>query len=213
MLHFPLEVYLSCGCRNYSPSYSVRCTKVTLLLCSCFRGGKVREVLSSQTYFEDIFVPVTPSDCIAKTIFVRDVPFEMSNESVEPVFSTVKCSPSSLSVIKGFPAICTGLYTLFMSVNDPVPSTVNVHGFDCRVWYPGVLTIYTEKTGNCEWKIKWCVPCCLQYFRKRGRSFEMIHFSHSGSLPFQLPYLFKIFHARQKRMAENKGNGGEFGNY
>ena len=103
MLHFPLEVYLSCGCRNYSPSYSVRCTKVTLLLCGCFRRGKVREVLSSQTYFEDIFVPVTPSDCIAKTIFVRDLPFEMSNESVEPVFSTVKCSPSSLSIIKGFP--------------------------------------------------------------------------------------------------------------
>lgn len=54
------------------------------------QGGKVREVLSSQTYFEDILVPVTPADCIAKTIFVRDLPFEMSNESVEPVFSTVK---------------------------------------------------------------------------------------------------------------------------
>ena len=105
-------------------------------------------MLSSQTYFEDILVPVTPADCIAKTIFVRDLPFEMSNESVEPVFSTVKCSPSSLSIIKGFPAICTGPCTVFISVNDPVLSTVNVHGFDCCVWYPGMLTIYTEKTGK-----------------------------------------------------------------
>ena len=38
---------------------------------------------------------------------------------------------------KEFPAICTGTRTVLMSVNDSVPSIVNVHGFECRVWYPG----------------------------------------------------------------------------
>ena len=144
-LHFPLEVYLSCGVEKLLPQLFRALHESDIVALQLLQGGKVREVLSSQTYFEDIFVPVMPADCIAKTMIVRDLPFEMSNDSVEPVFSTVKCSPSSLSIKKGFPAICTGPCTVFMSVNDPVPSTVNVHGFDCRVWYPGVLTIYTKK--------------------------------------------------------------------
>ena len=36
-----------------------------------------------------------------------------------------------------FPALCTGTHIVLMSVNDPVPSVVNVHGFECRVWCPG----------------------------------------------------------------------------
>ena len=38
---------------------------------------------------------------------------------------------------KEFPAICTGTRTVLMSVNASVPFIVNVHGFECRVWYPG----------------------------------------------------------------------------
>ena len=36
-----------------------------------------------------------------------------------------------------FPAICTGTRIVLMSVHDPVPSVVNVHGFACRVCCPG----------------------------------------------------------------------------
>ena len=35
-----------------------------------------------------------------------------------------------------FPAICSGTRTVLISVNDPVPSVVTVHGFECRVWCP-----------------------------------------------------------------------------
>ena len=48
----------------------------------------------------------------------------------------VKCTPSSLCITE-FPAICTGTRSVLMSVNDSVPSIVNVHGFECRFWYPG----------------------------------------------------------------------------
>ena len=62
----------------------------------------------------------------------------MSDKSIVSVFSTYGKVYSVKSVYhKEFPAICTGTRTVLMSVNDSVPSIVNVHGFKCRVWYPG----------------------------------------------------------------------------
>ena len=50
-------------------------------------GGHVRvtvrseayleELLSSEFRFEDIVVPVTPVDCVAKFVYVRDLPYEV----------------------------------------------------------------------------------------------------------------------------------------
>ena len=98
-----------------------------------------REVLlSSEFRFEDTVVPVTPGDCVAKAVYVRDLPFEVSDESIVSVFSTYGKVYSVKSVYhKESPAICTGTRTVLMSVNDSVPSIVNVHCFECRVWYPG----------------------------------------------------------------------------
>ena len=112
------------------------------------RGGRVRvtvrseayreDLLSSEFRFKDTVVPVTPADCVAKLIYVHDLPFEVSDKSIVSVFSTYSKVYSVKSVYhKEFPAICTGNRTVLMSVNDPVPSVVNVHGFDCRVSYPG----------------------------------------------------------------------------
>ena len=124
------------------------CTKKRLSPCSSSGGGRVRvtvrseayreDLLSSEFRFEDTVVPVTPVDCVAKSVYVRDLPFEVSDESIVSVFSTYGKVYSVKSVYhKEFPAICTGTRTVLMSVNDFVPSIVNVHGFECRVWYPG----------------------------------------------------------------------------
>ena len=62
----------------------------------------------------------------------------MSDKSIVSVFSTYGKVYSVKSVYqKKFPAICTGTRTVLLSVNDSVRSVVNVHGFECRVWYPG----------------------------------------------------------------------------
>ena len=58
--------------------------------------------------------------------------------SIVSVFSTYGKVYSVKSVYHNeFPPICTGTRIVLMSVNDPVPSVVNVHGFECRVWCPG----------------------------------------------------------------------------
>ena len=123
------------------------CTKKRLSPCSSSWGGRVRVTLRSEAYREDLLlskfrfqntvVPVTPADCIVKSVYVRDLPFEVSDESIVSVFSTNGKVYSIKSVYhKEFPATCTGTRTVLMSVNDSVPSIVNVHGFECRVWYP-----------------------------------------------------------------------------
>ena len=94
------------------------------------------DLLSSVFRFEDTVVPVTPADCVAKSVYVRDLPFEVSDESIVSVFSGKVYSVKSV-YHKEFPAICTGTRTVLMSVNDSVPSIVNVHGFEFRVWHPG----------------------------------------------------------------------------
>ena len=62
----------------------------------------------------------------------------MSDKSIVSVFSTYGKVYSVKSVYqKGFPAICIDTRTVLMSFNDSVRSVVNIHGFECRVWYPG----------------------------------------------------------------------------
>ena len=75
-----------------------------------------------------------------------------------------------------------------------------------------------RKTGISGWKIKWYAPFRSELSGKSGRSCEAIHisrsfrFSRSVCEPFQLPALFKIFLARQNKMADHGGNEGEFEN-
>ena len=82
------------------------------------RGGRVRvtvrseayreDLLSSEFRFEDTVVPVTPADCVAKSVYVRDLPFEVSDKSIVSVFSTYGNVYSVKSVYHNeFPAICT----------------------------------------------------------------------------------------------------------
>ena len=73
------------------------CPKKKLSLCSSW-GGRVRvtvrseayreDLLSSEFRFEDTVVPVTPADCVAKSVYVRDLSFEVSDKSIVSVFST-----------------------------------------------------------------------------------------------------------------------------
>ena len=62
----------------------------------------------------------------------------MSDKCIVSVFSTYGKVYSVKSVYhKEFTSICTGTRTVLMSINDSVPSIVDVNGFECRVWYPG----------------------------------------------------------------------------
>ena len=147
LLHFPSEIYLRRGVGELFPLLVRALHEKEIVAMQFLRGRRVRvtvrseayreQLLSSRFRFENTFVPVTPADCVVKSVYARDLPFEVSDESIVSVFSTYGKVYSVKSVYrKEFPAICTGTRTVLMSVIVSVPSIVNVHGFECRVWYP-----------------------------------------------------------------------------
>ena len=148
LLHFPSEINLRRSVGELFPLLVRALYEKEIVAMQFLRGGRVRvtvrseayreDLLSSEFRYEDTVVPVTPADCVAKSVYVRDLPFEVSDKSIVSVFSTYGKVYSVKSVYhKEFPSICTGTRTVLMSVNDSVPSIVNVNGFECRVWYPG----------------------------------------------------------------------------
>ena len=136
------------------------------------RSDACREdLLSSEFRFEDTVVSVTPADCVAKSIYVRDLPFEVSDKSIVSVFSTYDKVSSVMSVYhKVFPAICTGTGTVLMSFNGTVPFVVLVHGFNCRVWYPcqSAPCSVCRSLGHLPWAYPLSDLCwrCKQAFHR-----------------------------------------------
>ena len=131
-----------------SPPVS-RCLARKRDLCpTVLRGGRVgvtlldpayrEEVLSSDFMFEDSPIPVTPADRPTTSVYLRDLPVEISDESVRcalKVFGDVFSVRAT--VHKVFTSIRNGTRILLMSVKQPIPSLLNVLGFVCRTWYPG----------------------------------------------------------------------------
>ena len=153
LLHFPSEVYLRRGVGELFPLLVRALHEIEIVAMQFLRGGRIRVTVRSEAYREDLLssefrlkdtvVPVTPADCVAKSVYVRDLPFEVSDKSIVSVFFTYGKVYSVKSVYYNeFSAICTGTRIVLMSVNNPVLSVVNVHGFECRVWCPGRPAIY-----------------------------------------------------------------------
>ena len=148
LLHFPFEIYLRRVVRDLFPLLVRALHEKEIVAMQFLRGGRVRvtvrceacqgDLLSSEFRFEDTVVPVSPADCVSRPVYVRDLPLEVSDKSIVSVFSTYGKVYSVKSVYhKEFLAICTGTRTVLMSVSDSVLSVLNVHGFECRVCYPG----------------------------------------------------------------------------
>ena len=148
LLHFPPEVYLLRGVGDLCPLL-VRAWHGKEISCIQFlRGGRVRvtvrdpafreELLSSDFVYEGRKIPVTPAGVHTTTVYVRDLPVELSDESVKSALSVYgDVYAISHACFKDFPDLRNGNRLLLMSVSSPIPSSFNVLGFVCRTWYSG----------------------------------------------------------------------------
>ena len=148
LLHFPPEVYLSRGVGDLCPLL-VRAWHGKEISCIQFlRGGPVcvtvgdpafrEELLSSDFVYEGRKIPVTPVGVHTTTVYVRDLPVELSDESVKSaLFVYGDVYSIRHACFKDFPDLHNGNRLLLMSVSTPIPSSFNVLGFVCRTWYPG----------------------------------------------------------------------------
>ena len=76
ILHFPPEVYLSRG------------TQIRSLRCSSSAGAVFASLCASNDLmFEDKKIPVTPAGVHVVTVYVCDLPVEVSVETVKSAFS------------------------------------------------------------------------------------------------------------------------------
>ena len=148
ILHFPPEVYLSRGLGDLCPQL-VRAWYVKKISAPQFRrGGRVRitvcepafreELLTNDMFFEGRKIPVTPAGVHTVTVYLRDLPVELSDESIK---STLSLYGEVYSIrhayFKEFPELHNGNRLLLMSVRKEIPSSLNVLGFQCRTCHPG----------------------------------------------------------------------------
>ena len=121
-------------------------SKISALQFLC--GGRVRvtfrelafweELLSNDLFFEDRKIPVTPAGVKVVTVYVRDLPIELSNDTVKSAFSTYgEVYSVRHGFFKDFPDLQNGNRLILMSISNPIPSSLNVLGFVCRAWHPG----------------------------------------------------------------------------
>jgi len=88
--------------------------------------------------FEDTPIFVTPADRPTCSMYLRDLPVEISDASARPVFEAFgDVFFVRAAVFKDFPSIRNGTRILLMPVKQSIPSSLNVLGFMCRTWYPG----------------------------------------------------------------------------
>ena len=96
------------------------------------------ELLSSDFVYKGRKIPVTPAGVHTTTVYVRDLPVELSDESVKSALSAYgDVYAISHACFKDFPDLRNGNRLLLMSVSTPIPSSFNDLGFVCRTWYSG----------------------------------------------------------------------------
>lgn len=94
ILHFPPEVYLSRGVGDLWPLLvrALHANKISAL--QFLRGGRVREptfreeLLSNDFVYEGRKIPVRPAGVHTVTVYVHDLPVELSDDSIKSAFSS-----------------------------------------------------------------------------------------------------------------------------
>ena len=116
------------------------------------RGGRVRlslrkslrnHLLTEGLRFGDEDIPVTRHAQKLTVVYVRDLPYEVSNDDVFGFFGTFgEVLTVERSVSPDFPSFCTGNRIVKIVLQESLPYFMTIFGFECRVWY-------REQTSQC----------------------------------------------------------------
>ena len=145
ILHFPPDVYLSRGVGDLCPLLACALHANKISASQFLRGGCVRVTMREPTFREELLsndfvykgrkIPVTSVGVYTVTVYVRDLPVELSDDSIKSAFSSFgEVFSISHAHFKDFPELRNGNRLLLMSVSNPIPSSFNVLGFVCRTW-------------------------------------------------------------------------------
>ena len=180
---FPKEIYQSVGSSSVLPQLLDVIDVENLLSAQFLRDGFVRltftsadccdEFLKQDLKFGEISVPVISASTKLVSVYLRDLPFEVSDDAVKEFFGSYgDVFLVSASKYKDYPNLCDGTRIIKMSLSSSIPYFVDVTGFPCRVWYPRQPTqcVICREVGHrgSSCPFLWSLPA-LQTARSYGQ--------------------------------------------
>lgn len=148
VVQFPAEVYRSSGESVVLPEL-LKSVDVPKVRCVQFiRNGLVRvtftdvascdAALSSGVAFRGDRLPVSPVSARSRLVYLRDLPAEVPAPFVKAALSPYGTVHDVTAMEhSGYPGLLNGTRLVKVTLENDIPSTVHIRGFDCRVWYQG----------------------------------------------------------------------------
>ena len=166
VVQFPAEVYRSTGESVVLPEL-LKSVDVSKVRCVQFiRNGLVRvtftdaascdAAMSSGVAFRGDRLPVSPVSARSRLVYLRDLPAEVPVPFVKAALSSYGTVHDVTAMEhSGYPGLLNGTRLVKVTLENDIPSTVHIRGFDCRVWYQGqpqacaVCRSYRHRVREC----------------------------------------------------------------
>ena len=149
VLHFPAEIHRAQGVSEVAPQLLQALDVENIAAVQFLKNGQVRvtcktaeyrdDLLEGSTFlFGDVAIPVTAADQPIRSVFVRDLPFEVPDCDVKSAFESFGVVLSvHQCFFRDFPSVANGARRLVMSFRGSIPSSVSVADFPVRVFHAG----------------------------------------------------------------------------
>ena len=162
VLHFPQEIQKNLGISEVAPQLlraldaemidAVQFLKSCRVRVTCKTAEYRDDLLEGSTFlFGDVPIPVTAADQNIRFVFVRDLPFEVSDDDVKSVFERFGVVHSMRPCFfRDFPYVSNGTRRLVMSFREAIPSSVSVADFPVHVFHAGqpVICSVCHESGH-----------------------------------------------------------------
>ena len=149
VLHFPAEIHRAQGVSEVAPQLLQALDVENIAAVQFLKNGQVRvtcktaeyrdDLLEGSTFlFGDVPIPVTAADQPIRSVFVRDLPFEVPDCDVKSAFESFGVVLSvHQCFFRDFPSVANGTRRLVMSFRGSIPSSVSVADFPVHVFHAG----------------------------------------------------------------------------
>ena len=162
VLHFPAEIHRAQGVSEVAPQLLQALDVEKIPAVQFLKNGQVRvtcktaeyrdDLLEGSTFlFGDVPIPVTAADQPIRSVFVRDLPFEVPDCDVKSPFESFGVVLSVYQrFFRDFPSVANGTRRLVMSFRGSIPSPVSVADFPVRVFHAGqpVVCFICHESGH-----------------------------------------------------------------
>ena len=162
LLHFPEEIHRTQGVSEVAPQLLQALDVENTAAVQFLKNGQVRVTCKTAEYrddllegstllFGDVPIPVTAADQPIRSVFVRDLPFEVPDCDVKSAFESFGVVLSiHQCFFRDFPSVANGTRRLLMSFRGSIPSSVSVADFPVRVFHAGqpVICSICHESGH-----------------------------------------------------------------